>query len=74
MHKLSLGLLLALALVFPVFGEPPAWETVTSKEGLFTVEMPTKPSFSRTRTRNRPGGKVQTIIVGCATSGGVYIA
>ena len=74
MRKLPLALPLALVLVYPVFAEPPAWETVTSKEGQFTVEMPTKPSFSRTRTRNRPGGKVQTIIVGCATPGGVYIA
>ncbi len=74
MRKLSLALPLVLALVVPVFAEPPAWETVTSKEGQFTVEMPTKPSYSRTRTRNRPGGKVQTIIIGCETPGGVYLA
>jgi len=74
MRKLSLVLPLVLALVFPVFAEPPAWETVTSKEGKFTVEMPTKPSLNRTRTRNRPGGKVQTIMIGCETPGGVYLA
>ncbi|HEY7330432.1 MAG TPA: DUF1349 domain-containing protein [Gemmataceae bacterium] len=74
MRKLSLTLTLIVACVLPVFAQPAAWETVTSKEGQFSIEMPTKPSFNRTRTRNRPGGKVQTIMIGCETPGGVYIA
>lgn len=74
MRTFSIALTLTLALALPSFAEPPAWETVTSKEGQFTVEMPTKPSINRQRTRNRAGGKVQTLMLGCATSGGVYIA
>jgi hypothetical protein len=74
MRRLSFSLVLSAALAFPVSAQSPAWETVTSKEGQFTVEMPTKPSFTRQRTRNGPGGKVRTLIVGCATSGGVYMA
>ena len=74
MRKLSFALTLAVALVIPAFAQPADWETVTSKEGQFTVEMPTKPSLKHTRTRNRAGGKVQTVMVGCATPGGVYIA
>jgi regulation of enolase protein 1 (concanavalin A-like superfamily) len=74
MCKLSFTLTLALALVLPAFAQPADWETVTSKEGKFTVEMPTKPSLNRARTRNRPGGKIQTIMIGCETPGGVYLA
>lgn len=74
MRKYSIALTLAATLVLSAAAEPPAWETVTSKEGQFTVEMPTKPSFSKQRTRNRLGGKIQTLMIGCATPGGVYIA
>jgi preprotein translocase subunit SecD len=74
MRKVSFTLLLTFVLVLPALAQPTAWETVTSKEGQFTVEMPTKPSYSRTRTRNGPGGKIQTLMIGCDTPGGVYIA
>ncbi len=74
MRKFSLTLTLAFVLVLPALAQTPAWETVTSKEGQFTVEMPTKPSYSRVRTRSGPGGKIQTLTIGCDTPGGVYLA
>src|SRR5437867_4454468 len=48
------------------------WETVTSKEGQFTVEMPKQPDISRTRTRRSAGGVVRSQIIGCKTDSGVY--
>lgn len=74
MRRFSLTLSLAVVSVLPAFAQTPEWETITSKEGKFSVEMPTKPTFSRTRTRNGPGGKVQTLMTSCATPGGAYIA
>jgi regulation of enolase protein 1 (concanavalin A-like superfamily) len=50
------------------------WQTVTSKEGGFTVEMPAKPSMSRSRTRTGSSGKVTTRIMGCKSKGAVYLA
>jgi regulation of enolase protein 1 (concanavalin A-like superfamily) len=74
MRSFSFALTLTVVLALPVSAQAPDWVTVTSKEGQFTVDMPTKPSFTRQRTRNGSGGKIQTLTVGCATSGGVYIA
>jgi regulation of enolase protein 1 (concanavalin A-like superfamily) len=74
MRTLSLALTLAIALALSASAQQPDWESVTSKAGGFTVEMPTKPSFSRQRTRNGPGGKIQTLFIGCSTPGGVYLA
>lgn len=48
------------------------WETVTSKEGQFAVEMPRRPNINRTRTRRGTGGGVRVQIVGCKTESGVY--
>jgi regulation of enolase protein 1 (concanavalin A-like superfamily) len=67
------------ALVLAAVSGPPAlaqsmWETVTSKEGPFTVEMPKKPSFSRTQTRKGPDGAVKVFMTGCDTPAGGYIA
>jgi hypothetical protein len=50
-----------------------AWETVTSKEGQFTVEMPKQPDLQRTRTRKGPGGTVRVTTLGCKAEGGVYV-
>lgn len=50
-----------------------AWETVTSKEGQFSVEMPVKPDISRTRMRRVPGGIVKSTIIGCKTESGFYM-
>jgi regulation of enolase protein 1 (concanavalin A-like superfamily) len=50
-----------------------AWKTVTSKEGLFTVEMPAKPTINQARERKGPDGKVKTILLGCKTEAGVYL-
>jgi hypothetical protein len=52
----------------------PAWEVVTSKEGQFSVEMPTQPSINKTRTRKGPGGTVKVLTIGCQTEGGTYLA
>lgn len=65
-----------LALLGPA---PPAaaqteWETVTSKEGQFTVEMPKKPDIDKTRTRKAPGGTTKVMMIGCKTDGGTYTA
>jgi regulation of enolase protein 1 (concanavalin A-like superfamily) len=48
------------------------WETVTSKEGEFTVEMPVKPTITFSRTRRGPGGTLRILTVGCETDGGLY--
>ena len=49
------------------------WETVASKQGRFTVEMPKQPDISRTRTRKSAGGVVKTTTLGCRTDSGVYL-
>jgi hypothetical protein len=36
---------LVLTAVLPAPGMAQTWETITSKEGGFTVDMPTKPNF-----------------------------
>ena len=63
---------LVLADTSPPATAQTAWETVTSKEGQFTVEMPTKPDISRTRTRKGPGGTVKVMTIGCKTESGYY--
>src|SRR6188472_2951647 len=50
------------------------WETVTSKEGGFSVSMPGKPTLNKTEVRKSAGGDVRTIQVGCGGAGGVYLA
>jgi S1-C subfamily serine protease/regulation of enolase protein 1 (concanavalin A-like superfamily) len=57
-------------------GDPNAvpWETVTSKEGQFTVEMPAKPNRTLSRTRKGPGGTVRVLMMSCQTKTGSYVA
>jgi len=50
------------------------WESVSSKAGRFTVEMPAKPGIDRTRTRKGAGGIIKMMIIGCKTESGVYLA
>lgn len=47
---------------------PAKWETVTSQEGHFTVEMPKQPDIKRVRT----SGALRTLTVGCKIESGVY--
>jgi regulation of enolase protein 1 (concanavalin A-like superfamily) len=49
------------------------WEPVTSKEGGFSVEMPTKPTLRTSQTRKENGGVTKVMQIGCETDGGVYI-
>jgi regulation of enolase protein 1 (concanavalin A-like superfamily) len=60
--------------VVPAFAEEAAWETVTSKEGQFTVQMPGKPTINKTKTRKGTGGDVKTVMVGYGGDAGVYLA
>ena len=67
-----------LALVLLAAGFAPAtaqtpWEAVISKEGQFTVQMPTKPDINKTRTRKGKGGTVKLLTIGCKTESGVYL-
>jgi regulation of enolase protein 1 (concanavalin A-like superfamily) len=69
----------ALALVVPALLQAPvsaqeAWQTVTSKEGQFTVEMPGKPTINQNKIRKGVGGNVKTIMLGCIGDGGAYFA
>jgi regulation of enolase protein 1 (concanavalin A-like superfamily) len=73
MRVLALTLILAVAWV-PRAAAQAAWETVTSKEGQFSVEMPAKPNLQHSRTRTGPGGAVRVLMLGCRTGGGAYIA
>jgi hypothetical protein len=67
-------ILIALAaVVVPANGQT-SWETVTSKEGQFTVEMPEKPSIDKTRTRKGLGGTTsKSTTIGCKTDSGLYL-
>src|SRR4051812_40356505 len=68
----SFGLILAL-MNTPASAQN-GWETVSSKEGEFTVQMPQKPSINKTRVRKGGGGEVKTVLLGCTTESGVYLA
>jgi regulation of enolase protein 1 (concanavalin A-like superfamily) len=72
MRTLS-AVVLAAAFSAPTFAQS-AWESVTSKEGGFSVEMPKKPSFARSKTTKGPGGTVKVLMTGCDTPGGGYLA
>lgn len=50
------------------------WESVPSKAGRFSVEMPAKPDIDRTRTRKGVGGAIKIMTIGCKTESGVYLA
>lgn len=50
------------------------WETIASKEGGFTVDMPVKPSLNISRSRGGPGGNLKYLLLGCHTDDGVYLA
>lgn len=50
------------------------WETITSKEGGFTVDMPVKPTINVSRSRGGPGGTMKYFLLGCQTDDGLYLA
>jgi regulation of enolase protein 1 (concanavalin A-like superfamily) len=72
MRVFSLVLLLATVQVPPAAAQMP-WQTVTSAEGQFSVEMPTQPTFTKTKTRNGPDGQVKVLTLGCETASGLYL-
>ncbi len=43
------------------------WETISSKEGEFTIDMPVKPLFSTSRTRQSGGSILKIVVMGCDT-------
>jgi regulation of enolase protein 1 (concanavalin A-like superfamily) len=70
----SLSFALALAVLWSVEASAQnSWESVTSKEGQFAVEMPVKPTLNRTRTRKGPEGTSKIIIIAARTDSGVYM-
>ncbi|HTU22837.1 MAG TPA: trypsin-like peptidase domain-containing protein [Gemmataceae bacterium] len=50
------------------------WETITSKEGGFTVDMPVKPSINVSQSRTYRGTTIKMLFLGCHTDDGVYLA
>src|SRR5436190_16389862 len=70
---LALASLVALSFASAPVSAQDAWETITSKEGQFTVELPGKPTINQTRSRKEPGGKVKTVLLGTRTEAGVYV-
>jgi len=73
MRAISLALVLFVACAMPAAAQTP-WETVTSKEGQFTVDMPGKPTINKTRTRKGPSGTIKILVIGCKAQGAVYFA
>ena len=73
MRKLCGLLVVVVVAASPRATAQTTWETVTSKEGQFTVEMPKRPDINRTRTRKGAGGVVRKLMVGCKTESGVYL-
>jgi regulation of enolase protein 1 (concanavalin A-like superfamily) len=63
-----------LALTWAQASAQDAWETVRSKLGEFTIELPTKPDINQSRVRDGVGGKVRTVLFGCKIDAGTYIA
>jgi hypothetical protein len=61
------------AVLAPAVSAQQAWEVVGSKEGGFTVEMPVKPDYSKTRTRKGSDGTTKIIVLGCATPSARYL-
>ena len=51
----ALALVVVLAFTGVTASAQDAWQTITSKEGLFTVEMPAKPTINKSRVRT--GGR-----------------
>jgi regulation of enolase protein 1 (concanavalin A-like superfamily) len=68
------ALLVLTAIILTPSSAQDAWKSVTSKEGQFTVEMPEKPTINETKTRKAAGGNVKSVVLGCVTEAGVYIA
>jgi hypothetical protein len=50
------------------------WETIASKEGGFTVDMPVKPTLNISRSRTSRGVSSKVLLLGCHTDDGVYLA
>lgn len=67
-------MLLALSLVAQSPDDDKPWQIVTNDAGKFTVEMPTKPTTTRTMTRSTQGLRFRIILVACETKEGSYLA
>jgi S1-C subfamily serine protease/regulation of enolase protein 1 (concanavalin A-like superfamily) len=49
------------------------WQTFTSAEGGFTVDMPARPQLSKSSSHTIAGRPVKSLLVGCDTDDGVYL-
>jgi hypothetical protein len=65
--------ILLLSLVAAGTLDDAKWEVITSREGKFTVEMPVKPSRTRTSNSNGPNGKVTIHEISCETPVGSFL-
>lgn len=72
--RFALALVASLAVMGTQSAAQDTWKTVSSKEGQFTVELPGSPTINETRSRNGAGGQVKTVLLGCTTDGGMYLA
>ncbi len=71
--------LAALIPLFAAAGFLPApaqtsWQTITSKAGQFSVEMPGKLTMQKSRMRKGAGGTIKILVLGCKAQNAYYIA
>jgi regulation of enolase protein 1 (concanavalin A-like superfamily) len=55
-------------------GPPADWQSISSPEGKFTVEMPLPISFKKEFTRKVRGGELKIFRIGCEYRGATYLA
>jgi len=71
-HRLVL--IFALVSAVALAAGPNGWITFTSKEGGFTVDLPTNPTVTRSFSHQSPRGVVKIFLVGCESAGAAYLA
>jgi regulation of enolase protein 1 (concanavalin A-like superfamily) len=74
LRTFALASAVTLALSWTYAPAEEAWQTVRSKAGQFTIELPVKPTINQTRDRKAAGGRERSILLGCTTDSGAYIA
>lgn len=69
-RSFAFALVVTLAGMGQIAWAQDAWETFSSKEGQFTVDLPGKPTINKTRAAR---GRIKTIMLGCKTEAGLYL-